>query len=137
MAEIKIGDIVVVKGSGKRGKVADLFRSDEAKSGCALLFNVEMDSGEFEFYYADEVDLYQLKKEYTVSVDVLENVVVATVYEADENGTREVAKGHGHTIHMGLLGVAQALSYASRRILMDVDTKGVVIKRGEGNGRTN
>lgn len=137
MAEIKIGDIVVVKGSGKRGKVADLFRSDDAKSGCALLFNVEMDSGEFEFYYADEVELYQLKKEYTVSVDVLENVVVATVYEADENGTREVAKGHGHTIHMGLLGVAQALSYASRRILMDVDTKGVVIKRGEGNGRTN
>lgn len=137
MAEIKIGDIVVVKGSGRHGKVSDLFRSDDAKSGCALLFNVEMDSGEFEFYYADEVDLYQLKKEYTVSVDVLENVVVATVYEADENGTREVAKGHGHTIHMGLLGVAQALSYASRRILMDVDTKGVVIKRGEGNGRTN
>lgn len=137
MAEIKIGDMVVIKGSGERGKVADLFRSDDAKSGCSLLFNVDMENGDFEFYYADEVELYQLKKEYSVSVDVLDNVVVATIYEVDENGTREVAKGHGHTIHLGLLGVAQALSYASRRILMDVDTKGVVIKRGDGNGRTN
>ena len=43
------------------------------------------------------------------------NVIIANVYEI-RNGERNlVAKGHGHLIHEGAHGFAQALSYALKR----------------------
>lgn len=53
---------------------------------------------------------------YTYEFEYLENVVVARLYEVTEDSKTEIAKGHGHIFHDGLLGIAQAASYALKKI---------------------
>jgi hypothetical protein len=56
-------------------------------------------------------------RSYVHEIDYLEDVVVAKFYEVDENGNKtEIARGHGHIIHEGALGIAQAAGYALKRI---------------------
>lgn len=54
--------------------------------------------------------------EYAHEIEVLDNVVVARFYEVRGGERTELAKGHGHIIHEGAYGIAQATSYALKRI---------------------
>jgi hypothetical protein len=54
--------------------------------------------------------------EYEHEIEVLDNVVVARFYEVRGGERTEIAKGHGHIIHDGAYGIAQATSYAMKRI---------------------
>ena len=56
------------------------------------------------------------KKEYGYEFDFLDRVVVAILYEYEDDRKTEVARGHGHIIHEGVAGVAQAASYALKKI---------------------
>ena len=49
------------------------------------------------------------------------NVVVARLYETKDGEEKEIAKGHGHIIHEGAIGIAQASSYALKRIYEDLN----------------
>jgi hypothetical protein len=53
---------------------------------------------------------------YCYEFDYLDNVVVARFYEIKGEEKIEIARGHGHIIHEGPLGIAQASSYALKRI---------------------
>ena len=53
---------------------------------------------------------------YKYEFEHLENVVVARLYEIKGDVVTEVARGHGHIMHDGVIGVAQAASYALKRI---------------------
>lgn len=53
---------------------------------------------------------------YEYEFEFLENVVVARLYEVCDESKTEIGKGHGHIIHEGVYGVAQAASYALKRI---------------------
>ena len=53
---------------------------------------------------------------YFYKITYLEEIVLCILYEATEGGKVELARGHGHIIHEGAEGVAQATSYAMRRI---------------------
>ena len=64
------------------------------------------------------------KKEYKYEVEVLNNLVLVKLFECDEASKTEVARAHGHIIHEGVVGVAQAASYAM---------KGIYIKAQENN----
>ena len=60
--------------------------------------------------------------EYTYEFEYLENLVVARLYEiVDGNIKKEIAKGHGHIFHDGAYGIAQAASYALKRICNDLN----------------
>lgn len=54
--------------------------------------------------------------EYLYEFDNLENMVVARLYEVTEDTKTEIARGHGHIMHEGALGIAQASSYALKKI---------------------
>ena len=54
--------------------------------------------------------------EYEHEFEYLENVVVARFYEVRGGERAEIAKGHGHIIHDGAYGIAQAASFALKRI---------------------
>lgn len=59
---------------------------------------------------------------YVYEFDNLDNVVVARFYEVDADGNKtEIARGHGHLIHTGALGIAQASAYALKRIWKDLE----------------
>lgn len=65
----------------------------------------------------DRLSDLMAKKTYTYEFDFLDNVTVARLYEVDADGIRtEIAKGHGHMIHDGTLGIAQSASYALKKI---------------------
>ena len=70
----------------------------------------------------DRISDLKAKKTYTYEFDYLDTVTVARLYEVDEDGNKtEIAKGHGHLIHNGALGIAQSASYALKRIYQDLN----------------
>ena len=58
---------------------------------------------------------------YTYDFEFLDNLVIARLYEVVEDKKWEIARGHGHIIHEGLVGIAQASSYALKKILEAVN----------------
>lgn len=54
--------------------------------------------------------------EYDFETEVLDNVVVVRFFEVRDDERVELARGHGHIIHDGAYGIAQATSYALKRI---------------------
>lgn len=76
----------------------------------------------------DECDYYKAAHEpaetaeaappnrYYHEIQYLDNVVLVILYEATEDGPKELARAHGHIIHEGADGIAQAASYAMRLI---------------------
>ncbi len=54
--------------------------------------------------------------DYYHEIDYLDNLVLVRFYK-EQNGKKvEVARSHGHIIHAGAQGIAQATSYAMRRL---------------------
>ena len=53
---------------------------------------------------------------YCHEFDYLENIVIARFYKVKGGVKTEIMRGHGHIIHEGDLGVAQASSYALKKI---------------------
>ena len=60
--------------------------------------------------------LCEIPAEYEYEFDYLENVVVARFYEVKGGVKTELMRGHGHIIHEGANGVAQASAYALKKI---------------------
>ena len=56
------------------------------------------------------------KIEYTYEIEHLENLMVARLFELKGGAKIEIARGHGHIFHDGVIGVAQAASYALKKI---------------------
>ena len=50
-----------------------------------------------------------------------ENVMVAVMYEIDGDTETEVARQHCHIMHDGLIGIAQAASYAMKKIYIGMN----------------
>ena len=51
-----------------------------------------------------------------IKIDIAHNVVIATMYESVGGVQKPIHKGHGHLIHEGEYGIAQAASYACMRL---------------------
>ena len=114
-AKFKIGDRVYAKNyQGIEGTVADSMNS--VITGWNYI--VEDDNG-VEFHFREEaLGLIPPKKDYSmdIKIDIANNVVIATLYESDGQMTLPIKKGHGHLIHEGALGIAQAARYACMRL---------------------
>lgn len=123
---INIGDKVVISHSpmahatGKRATVIDRMYSELANSN---VFRVQIDGArcpEATTYKESDLSLANDStlnySAYRVEVEVAENIVVATMYKVD-NGKKEIVNcGHGHIMHDGYIGVAQATSYACKKL---------------------
>lgn len=59
--------------------------------------------------------------EYTHEIEYLDGVVLAIFYEIKNGKKTEIARGHGHIIHEGALGIAQATSYAMKQIYYQIN----------------
>lgn len=114
-AKFKVGDLVTV--SGLIGVVTDIMYSLKTDSN-VFEVTLEGETTPCGFYRADEMELVPVTKDYsmTINIDIASNVVIATLYEETKNSKSAVAKGHGHMIHEGELGIAQAASYACKRL---------------------
>lgn len=119
--EVKIRSLA--KYAGKRGEVVDVVYS-QAK-GCyhyKVLFDDCDTPSKTDF---PEGSLFLLVKipqvEYKYEFEILENLVIAKLYEVTETSKEEIAKGHGHIIHDGVVGIAKAASYALKKIYFSLN----------------
>jgi hypothetical protein len=58
---------------------------------------------------------------YLHEFDYLDNVVICRFYEVKGDTKTEIMRGHGHIIHEGALGIAQASAYALKKIWLKME----------------
>ena len=119
--EIKIGDKVRFEHAvfgNMVGTVKEIFDSP-VLSTKAYNVHVRMSDGIGRAFVVSEEDIRLAEKEpeissgeFEIKLDVADNIVVAILFKNGE----EIARGHGHIIHGGDMGIAQAISYATKRI---------------------
>lgn len=103
--------------AGETGVIADKMYSEATDRH---LYSVKIDGNDFvsaHFYTEDDLELFveEDKVSYSVDTQVLENIVVGIIYEVRGDEYTEVTRGHGHIIHEGAFGIAQATSYAYKK----------------------
>ena len=114
--KFKIGDRVSILPSKTTGEVMECIygvRCDE------WLYEVRRDdNSEVCTYVEDLLVPAPNRKDYsmTIQIDIANNVLIASLFEKVGDDLVTLAKGHGHLIHEGELGIAQAASFACKRL---------------------
>lgn len=108
--------------SGEEGVIVDKLYS-EAHS--RFIFFVNLDGYEKASHAQFDADSLELIKDepitYCHEFDYLDNVVVCRFYEVKGDEKTEIMRGHGHIIHEGSLGIAQASAYALKKIWLKME----------------
>ena len=126
-----IGDRVKVKLLNKPATVTDALYSDSKDK---YMYLVRMDDSSHDYVRAmSEEDLEPLtsEKDYRWEVFRDGNVITAVMYEVYGDQEREIDRKHGKINYDGEIGVAQAASYAMKRIYIDMN--GGQYIQSEGN----
>jgi hypothetical protein len=121
VSKFEIGQKVKTK-DGDVGTVADILTSSrKATFAYFVKFDghPEMDA----LYSENSLEEYIEPVTYDYEIECLENIVLVRLYELRGESKTEIARGHGHIIHEGALGVAQAASYALKRIFFDISNR--------------
>lgn len=100
---------------GEIGTVEDVYYSEAKKCN---LYVIQFDNyvNSTKMWKAELLEEVNEDVSYDYEFDYCDNVVIAILYEYREDSKTEIARGHGHIIHEGALGIAQAASYALKRI---------------------
>lgn len=107
---------------GKKGTI-----SDKLYSSCfdGFVYIIKFDEFDLPSKKMWTEDTFYLLKEipveYEYEFDFLEDVVVAKLYEIKGDVKTEIGRGHGHIIHEGARGIAQASSYALKKIFENMN----------------
>lgn len=114
--KFEIGDKVKVYGLANEhhnrvGEVTDVLQSRRGGVLCEVQFE-----GEYEpcdtFFDEDSLEkIVVADPTISFKVYIADNVVIAIMLQ----GERQIARGHGHIIHDGAVGVAQAASYSMKK----------------------
>jgi len=120
-AEFEIGEKVVAVIHNKTAVIEDVLYSNKEDD---WMYIVKFDDSPVA--YARPMSASELKavasKTYRYEVfQADDNVMVAVMYEIDGDTETEIARHHGHIMHEGLIGVAQAASFAMKKIYIGMN----------------
>lgn len=144
--EIKIGDKVKVKAYAdipaeqkvrKVGNNPHLWNSGKAKCcgkvGTVIdclysgmyecdVYRVQFDGDDLPSRPLFDIDAFEpveeeIPAEFSFKIDIAENVVIAIMLKDG----KQVCRGHAHIIHEGTIGIAQAASYALKRLYSNMN----------------
>lgn len=119
-AKFKIGDRVKFGGfTHTEGVVTDAFVSQVN----GWRYELVADNNMTFFAHEDELTMVANHIQYSFEVSIEDNVVVVEMNATQGLKTWCHARGHGHVLHDGAVGVAQAVSYAAKRMFEALDTK--------------
>ena len=74
-------------------------------------------------YAEDQLELAPIPTEYSWEAHIEGNVAVVVMNATQGEKTWVYARGHAHILHDGEVGMAQAISYAARRMFESLDKK--------------
>ena len=118
-ARFKIGDMVETNWIGV-GKVSDVMYSP---SKDAYTYEVTNDQTAAELFSEDELKPAKVLVDYSFDAHVEGNVAVVTMVASQGEKSWVCARGHAHILHDGEVGVAQAVSFAAKRMFESLDSK--------------
>ena len=135
MSKFNIGDDVLVIRTNESGVVTDK-KYSEANNHYIYIIKPN-DGGRAFARKEDELEPFRKQVEYMIETDIADNVVIAIIYEVENSIKHEVCRGHGHIIHYGAEGVAQALAYASKKAFASIDSGIYLKQKRDGKGWTS
>ena len=105
----------VARMCGEIGTIADVFYSEANKCN---LYVIQFDNfvNSTKLWRSELLEEVNEDVSYGYEFDICDNVVIAILYEYKEDSKTEIMRGHGHIIHEGAIGIAQASSYALKKI---------------------
>lgn len=133
MIEFNIGDRVKSVQYKKPGVIEDKLFSN--RQG-VWMYTVKFDDSGIPFVkplMGDELEPAEDDKTYRYEITQAGNVMIAVMYEIDGDTEKEIHRAHGHIMHEGLIGVAQAASYATKRIYVGMNDGNYISTEGFKN----
>ena len=120
--KFQIGDRVKIPSkANKIGTVSDIW-SSLAKA--VLMYAVENEAdGYCGMYSEDQLEPAPLPIDYSFGAHIDGNVAVVTMIATQGEKNWVYARGHAHILHDGEVGMAQAISFASKRMFESLDKK--------------
>ena len=126
MSKFNIGDEVRVPRTNESGFITDKMYSEAKSKFCYVI--KPPGCGRSFVRSENEIEPFNGEVEYRIAMEIADNVVICTIYEIRNGIETEVCRGHGHIIHEGAEGIAQACAYASRRAFFAIDS-GIYFKQ--------
>lgn len=118
--KFQIGDRVKIPSKSLCiGTVSDIWHSLAQDK---LMYAVDIEGGSRGLYAENQLEPAPLPIEYTFSTTIEDNVAVVCMIAHQGDKTWVQARGHAHILHDGAVGLAQAVSYASKRMFESLDT---------------
>lgn len=102
------------------GTVSDIWSSLAKQS---IMYAVNTEDGSCGLYAENQLEPAPLPIDYSFEAHIDGNVAVVTMIATQGEKTWIYARGHAHILHDGEVGMAQAVSFASKRMLESLDTK--------------
>lgn len=111
----KVNDHVRMKAlAALTGTITDKFVS---VSGGETIYGFKSDDAKIKrLVLESEIEHYEEPLSYRHEFEYLDTAVVAKFFEIRGKHETEIARGHGHIIQEGALGIAQASSYALKKL---------------------
>lgn len=119
--KFQIGDRVKIPSKSLIiGKVSDIWKSCAKRM---VMYSVNTEDGRCCMYEESQLEPAPLPIEYSFEAHVELNVAIVTMVATQGENTWVHARGHAHILHDGPVGLAQAVSFASKRMFESLDTK--------------
>lgn len=119
--KFQIGDRVKIPSKSLIiGTVSDIWSSYAKQS---VMYAVTTEDGRCGLYAENQLEAAPLPIDYRFEAHIEENVAIVTMIATQGDKTWVYARGHAHILHDGEVGMAQAISYASKRMFKSVDTR--------------
>lgn len=119
--KFQMGDRVKIPSKANTiGTVCDIWHSLVQSK---LMYAVDIEGGIRGLYAEEQLEPAPVPVEYTFSATVENNVAVVCMIAAQGEKTWVYARGHAHILHDGAVGMAQAVSFAAKRMFESLDSK--------------
>lgn len=117
--KFQIGDRVKTPAK-EIGTVCDIWHSMLQSK---LMYAVDIDGGHRGLFAEEQIEPAPIPVDYSFGVTVEGNVAVVTMVASQGEKSWVYARGHAHILHDGEVGMAQAVSFAAKRMFESLDAK--------------
>ena len=119
--KFQMGDRVKIPSKANTiGTVCDIWHSMVQSK---LMYAVDIEGGIRGLYAEEQLEPAPIPVDYTFSATVENNVAVVCMIATQGEKTWVYARGHAHILHNGEVGMAQAVSFAAKRMFESLDSK--------------
>lgn len=120
--KFQIGDRVKIPAKAEQiGIVTDIWASMAQNR---TMYEVAYESNGTKGLYAEnQLELAPIPTEYTFETKISGNVAIVAMFAKQGEKEWVYARGHAHILHDGEVGMAQAISYAAKRMFESLDSK--------------